>query len=147
MTVLDVRSALRAFLVADSTITAVVGSGDDARVYPIRLPQGVVQPSVVYTRVSGEGDYHTRGPSGLMRPRVQIDCWAQRVDVATSLANLVKARLDGFQGAWSYGSDSPQAEIDVHGVFLEAEREQYDDAMKLYGVSRDYFIWHQELTA
>jgi hypothetical protein len=87
------------------------------------------------------------GPSGLMRPRVQIDCWAQKADDATALANSVKARLDGYRGGWPYGSNSPQDEIEVRGVFLEGEREQYDDAMKLYGISRDYFIWHQELTA
>jgi hypothetical protein len=144
MTIADVRSALRAYLLGSGAISSAVGG---ERIFPIRLPQGVVQPSIVYTRISGEGDYHNQGSSGLMRPRVQIDCWAQTADVATSLANLVKVRIDGYRGGWPYGSDSPQAEIQVHGVFHEGEREQYDDAMKLYGISRDYFIWHKELTS
>jgi hypothetical protein len=32
----------------------------------------------------------------------------------------------------------------VQGVFCADEREQYDDIVQMYGVSRDYFIHHEE---
>jgi hypothetical protein len=140
MTIADLRVGLRAYLLDDAAIAAIVGT----RIYPIVLPQGQVQTSIVYTRISGFGDNHMLGPSGLSRPRIQIDCWSQSADTAAQLANLVKERVDGFRGSWLWGEDSPAEAIVVQGVFFEGERENYDDAAGLYRVSRDYFIWHAE---
>ena len=136
----DLRVGFRAYLLDDAGIAAVVGT----RVYPIRLPQGQISPSIIYTRISGFGDNHMLGPSGLSRPRLQVDCWAQSADTASTLANLVKERIDGFRGTWLWGEDSPEEGIAVQGVFFENEREDYDDAVQLYRVSRDYFVWYSE---
>jgi len=140
MTIADVRVGLRAYLLDDAAIAAIVGT----RIYPIVLPQGQVQTSIVYTRVSGIGDNHMEGPSGLSRPRFQVDCWSQSIDTASQLANLVKERIDGFRGTWFWGEDSPAEAIVVQGVFFQNEREDFDDATRLYRVSRDYFVWQAE---
>lgn len=145
----DLRPALLALLYADADIyTAVGGAGtQDAggrRIYPLMLKQGQKQPSIVYSRVSNVGDHHMRGPSGLSQPRVQIDCWADTLNGAASLADQVKNRLDGFRGTVSFGSASPQDTVDILGAFFDGEREDYDDAAKMYRVSRDYFIWFRE---
>lgn len=140
MTVFDLRPALRAYLLADGQISAVVAS----RIYPTKLPQGTTLASIVYSRISGVGDHHSQGASGLARPRMQIDCWASTVDGADTLGRLVKARIDGFGGAMPYGSNSPQDEIAVQGVFFQSERDDYDDAAKLHRVSQDYVIWFEE---
>jgi Protein of unknown function (DUF3168) len=140
MALADIRVGLRAYLLDDAAIAAIVGT----RVYPIVLPQGQVQTSIVYTRISGFGDNHMLGPSGLSRPRIQIDCWSQSIDTAAQLANLVKERIDGFLGTWLWGEDSPEEAIVVQGVFYENEREDYDDVSKLYRVSRDFFVWVSE---
>lgn len=132
----DIRPALRAFLLADAGIAAVVGT----RVYPIKIPQGVNAASIVYTRVSGRGDYHMAGPSGLAMPRFQIDAWAPTGDAATALAALIKARIDGFRGVMGSGP----AAVTVQGVFLLDEREDYDDTVKLHRMSRDYAIDFEE---
>lgn len=141
MTIKDVRLGLRAFLLADDAVSSVVGG---ARIFPLRIPQGATVPCVVYTRISNVGDHHMRGPSGLSSPRVQVDCYALTADEATSLADKVKWRLDGYRGAMPYGSNSPQAEIEVLGVFFDSERELYDDATKFFRVSRDYFVHFRE---
>lgn len=140
MTIADIRVGLRAYLLDDAGIAVIVGT----RVYPIIMPQGVVQPSIVYTRVSGVGDNHMEGPSGLSRPRFQVDCWAQSIDVAVTLANLVKERIDGFRGTWLWGEDSPAEGIVVQGVFYAMEREDFDSEAGMYRVSRDYFVWQAE---
>lgn len=132
----DLRPALREFLLGEASIVALV----EVRVYPVRLPQGVKLASIVYTRVSGAGDYDMTGRTGLSRPRMQIDCWAPTANEAASLAILVEDRLDGFRGVM--GTDHP---VTVQGVFCSDERETYDDVAKLFGVARDYFIWHEEL--
>lgn len=145
MSVADIRVGLRARLLGDSGITAIVGSGSSARIFPIKLPQGQKNPSIVYSRISGLGDHHMQGASGLSRPRIQIDCWAQSADVAAQLADLVKERIDGFRGSVLWGENSPEEAIDIQGIFFDSEREDYDGDAQLYRVGRDYFIWFEDL--
>lgn len=131
----DIRPALRSLLLGDAGVAALVVD----RVYPVRLPQGVKVASVVYTRISGETDYKMEGASGYARSRMQVDCWAPTVDAAAALANKVKDCLSGFAGA--VGNPS----VFIQGAFCTDEREQYDDMVQMYGVSRDYFVHHEEL--
>jgi hypothetical protein len=133
----DIRKAIRSFLLADAPIVAVVVD----RVYALRIPQGIKVSSIVMTRVSGPGDYHMDGPSGLINARIQIDAWAPTADAAASLANLVKDRLDGYRGTMGTGGNI----ITVHGVFVADLREDYDDEAQLYRSGRDYFVHHLEL--
>jgi len=133
----DIRKALRSFLLADAAIVAVVVD----RVYALRIPQGVKASSIVVTRVSGPGDYHLSGPSGLINARIQIDAWAITADAAATLANLVKDRIDGYRGTMGTGGNI----ITVHGVFVADLREDYDDEAELYRSGRDFFVHHLEL--
>ncbi|MPZ58440.1 MAG: DUF3168 domain-containing protein [Rhizobiales bacterium] len=137
MSIADIRPALRTFLLADSAVAAAVGG---TRIYPVVLPQGQVLPSVVFARISGLGDHHMQGASGLTRPRMQIDAWARTADEASTLADLVKFRLDGDRSPMGAGA----AQVQVQGVFFDSERDDYDSESKLFRVSRDYFIWWEE---
>lgn len=141
MTLADVRPGLRAHLLGDSAISTRVGG---ARIYPIKMPQGQTLEGIVYSRISGFGDHHMQGPSGLGRPRFQIDSWSPAADGASSLSRLVKERIDGFRGTISYGSNSPQSTVEVLGVFLDSERDDYDDSAQMYRVSMDFFVWFRE---
>lgn len=136
----DIRPGLFAFLSADASIASAVTEGSIKHIYPIVLPQKVKVAAIVYTRVSGEGDYTMAGPSGYARPRYQIDAWAPTIPAAASLANFVKDALDGFTGAMGAGSNS----VFVQGVFCAGEREDYDGTVEMYRVSRDYVIHHGE---
>lgn len=141
MTLADIRQGLRAYLLAGGTISSRVGAG---RIFPLVLPQGQVLDSIVYSRISGLGDHHSQGASGLSRPRFQIDCWSKTPDGADSLALLVKERIDGFRGVMEYGTTSPPSEVKVQGVFFDSEREDYDDTVKMFRSSKDYLIWFEE---
>lgn len=136
----DIRPGLFAFLAADASIAAAVTEGSISRIFPVVLPQGESRASIVYTRVSGQGDYHMQGASGYSRPRYQVDAWAPAAPAAAALARAIHGALDGFKGVWGTGADA----VDVQGVFCTDEREQYNEAEKMYGVSRDYFIHHGE---
>lgn len=133
----DIRPALREFLLGDSNIVALVV----ARIYPIKMPQGTNVASIVYSRISGQSDYKMEGPTGLSRPRIQIDAWAPTADAAVTLANRVKDRIDGYSGVMGSGATS----VTVQGVFMADERESYDDVVQMFGVSRDYFMHYEEL--
>lgn len=138
MTIKDLRPALRAFLLADAAISTAVGA---SRIYPGKLPQGVALASIVYTLISDQGDFHNEGPSGLAHPRYQIDAWAPTLDAATTLANLIKTRLDGYRGEMGSGATL----VNVQGVFRDSGgREEFDAEANLWRNSRDYFIWFEE---
>ncbi len=146
MTVADLRPALKAFLLADSAIGGIVDAtmslqSGGSRIFPNRLPQGIVKPSIVYTLISDAGDYHMQGASGLAHPRYQIDAWAQTVDLAASLALAIKNAIDGYRGTMGSGD----ALVNVQGVFRDsAGREDFDETARLYRSGRDYFIWFGE---
>lgn len=133
----DVRKALRSYILGDAAIVALVVD----RVYAIKIPQGEPPPSIVITRISGPGDYHLQGPSGLISLRVQVDAWAKTADAAAALANLIKDRIDGYRGAMGTGANI----VTVRGVFVADLREDYDDTAQLFRAGRDFFIHHQEL--
>lgn len=131
----DIRPALRAFLLSDPTINGLVGG---FRVHHLRLPQGQLDPSIVYLKVSEIGDYHMASDSGLSNARMQIDAWAQSSDAATQLANAVYDRMSGARGPLDYDSTS----LDMRGAFLIGGRDDYDGTSQLYRVSRDFNIWY-----
>lgn len=82
-----------------------------------------------------------QGPTGYARLRLQIDAWAPSADAASNLSNLIKARMDGYRGVMGSGANAVQ----VHGVFIADQREDYDDTVQLHRNSRDYFVHHVEL--
>jgi hypothetical protein len=136
VSVKDLRPALRAFLLGDTAIQVIVSG----RVFPMVLPQGERRASIVYNRISGDGDHTMDGATGLARPRYQIDCWAADPDQAAALSNLVKSRIDGYRGTMGSGAD----QVTVQGVFLANEGDGYDADSKLYRDRRDYFINFEE---
>lgn len=140
MSLADLRPGLRALLLADATVAAAVAG----RIYAGQLPQGERRASVVFNLISGIGDYNMQGPSGLARPRYQIDAWSPDADVAASLGRAIKGAIDGYAGAVSFGSNSPQDQVTIQGVFADNERDAYSTDEKLFGVSQDFFIWFVE---
>lgn len=130
----DIRPALRALLLDDGAVAALVGG---QRVYPVQLEQGQTSPSLVYHRVTEVADYHMQGPSGLVQITLQLDAWATTQSGAVELADAAYDRLSGFSGLIDLGLATP---VQVHGIFMIAGREDYDDVSKLFRVSRDYAI-------
>lgn len=133
----DIRAGLFSFLSSDPGVSGVVTANGIARIFPVILPQSVKLASVVYTRVSGRSEYTMQGADGLARSRMQIDAWAPTAPAASDLANKVKDAISGYTG--TMGS------VFVQGVFMDSERDVYDDKVQMFGVSRDYFIHHEEL--
>lgn len=141
MSLIDVRPAIRAYLLADNEIANLVGS----RVFPIVLPQGVIQPAIVYHIIDETESYHYQGPSGLVAARLQIDSIARSSDTATNLSTLAKERLGGFSGTLTYGPNSPPDSIEVQSIqFLNTQPEDYDNDLQLYTKRRDYMVWFAE---
>ena len=130
---MSLETAMRAYVLADAAIAAVVGQ----RMYPRGLPQGPTLPALVYLRVDTRREHDMDGPDGLPRPRVQVTAWAANVQAATELAALVRVRLDGYRGAWG--------DVTVGSCLCVGERDLDDPETGRSAVAQDYMIQYQEV--
>lgn len=103
-----VTSALRAILIADPTVSAIVGT----RIYLGQLPREPTFPAVTMDGVSG-------GPWGLNSSRtkplenvvVQFSCWADdKESTSTTLARAIAECLHSYVGA-SAGIEITSAQV------------------------------------
>lgn len=127
--------ALVTLLLASSTLTGLIGSGDNSRLYWDVIAQGKPSPAVAMYKISSIPDYHHGGPSGLVQSRVQIDARAKTRAAALEVARAIEAQLSGYRGvvgAIRFGS-----------ILKDGERSSYDrsEADAYFVVSTDYMIW------
>jgi len=125
-------TALRTYVLADATVTALAG----VRMYPRRLPQGPTLPAIAYQRIDTRREHDMDGPDGLPRARVQLSIWAASVAAAEELAAAVRGRLDGYKGAW--GS------VTVGSCLCVGERDLDDPETGRNAVVQDYMIQWRE---
>jgi hypothetical protein len=132
-----VEVALASYLEAHALVSPLVGS----RVYPEVLPQRPTYPAIVYQRVTTARVRSFDGPSGLARPRIQLDCYGSTYAQAKAVAAAVRLALD--HKTFDAGL------VHVQGAFLEDERDvresegrDVDDERR---VSMDFFVWHEEV--
>lgn len=92
----DINTALYSKLTGASTITAIVGTGTAARVYPGIAPQGTARPCIVYSRNGSEHEHSLSGHTGFANSDIQIIAIADTYLGAESLASAVRATLDGW---------------------------------------------------
>ncbi|MCK6482426.1 MAG: DUF3168 domain-containing protein [Planctomycetes bacterium] len=87
----------------------------------------------MFTEVSAEEDYALDGPTGVRTLRFQVDSWAAKREEATALGLAVRAALSGHSSA--------AAGLAVQGVFLLAERWEFEAETGLYRTIQDYESW------
>ncbi len=68
------------------------------RVYPQRLPQDASLPAVVYTRISGGGEYTLTGEIDSYYSTWQLSVWASTYTAALTLAATIRAALTAYSG-------------------------------------------------
>jgi hypothetical protein len=137
---MSVDSDLRAFILADAAVAALIGT----RLYPAIMPQDPVLPATTYQWISAIRYPNMDDAGGLSTARVQVDCWSDSKAEALEVFEAIRLALDGYRGA--FGS------IPVYGAFLESERESYEPAtdagtgsgVALYRRSGDYVITYEE---
>lgn len=129
---MTIESDLRTYLIADTTVAALVAT----RMYPQFLPQSVTYPAISYSVVSRVSSRDLSGPSGRVRVRISVNCWAETYAEAKSLSEAVRQRLDGFKG--NMGSS------EAGSVKLDNSFDDYEDAVKIHRVFQDFIISHTE---
>jgi hypothetical protein len=137
---MSVAQDLRTFLLADATISGLIGT----RLFPLRLPQNPTLPAMTYSWISGDRVHTMAGARGPSRPRLQFDAWAKTYLEAEAVFEALRKRLDGFQG--TAGS------VKVQGAFFASERDLYEDSadagtgsgVGLYRRTSDFFVHYEE---
>ena len=123
-----IESALYAHLVADAGVTALLGT----RIYPLDLPQEPTTPCATYHRVSTVPRYVHGADLNFDTVRIQIDCYADSVLGAKTLADAVRDALSAHSG--------DMQGTDVQAVLLDNEQDFTDPTTELCRVSQDYRI-------
>lgn len=124
---------LRALLLADSGISAIVGS----RIYPVILEEGATFPALVYQRISGPRVQSLDGASGLAVLRIAISCYTTLFATARDLAAKIRVLLNGYRGTLSEGTV-------VGGTLLLDERDVFFEPVRLYRTDLDFQFFVEE---
>jgi len=130
---MSIETELRTKLLADSTISGLIGT----RVYPIVAPQNPIYPFIVYQRISGERYYHLTAAAGRAHPRIRFDVYSNTYLGMKAVADAVRQDLSKFIGTLTTIKAS---------IHLETEMEFYEveDGLHIYRMMQDYFVNHTE---
>lgn len=130
---MSLETGLRAFLLADPAVAAIIAT----RLTPLILPQNPTYPAASYQRITGARLSSFDGPAGRAMPLMQLDAYAETYGAAKGLAEALRRALDGYKGA--------MGAVQVDAVSLETEQDApYEDAPEIYRVIQEYRISHQE---
>jgi hypothetical protein len=118
----------------DAGITAIVGTGVSARIYPGIPPPTASAPFISFRRISYIRVDHLGGVTTLARPTFQVDCWGSNNETMVSLSEAVRTLFDGFRG--NMGTEN----IAVRRMNRVGSNDDPEDPSD----GGDFEIWHVE---
>lgn len=126
------EASMRDYLIADAGVSQqCVG-----RISAIDRFQNSVVPAITYQRISGVRNDNLDGPSGLVRARIQINCWAKLYEQCKDLARAVRIAMNSFNGS-QYGTTGI-------ATTLLNDMDDDDPQAKLKRVIMDFEIFYNE---
>jgi hypothetical protein len=128
-----------------AALTSLVGSGDDARIFPLELPQGQKQPCIVFRQEDAERPPCFGQDSGICRSLYEFECWSateqagtpkQAQDIAEALRGVLQRYRDlaGANG------------VVIQDCFLQSQSEWFDPGVQAHKVVVIYQINWEEPT-
>ena len=79
-------------------VSAIVGSGQTARIHAATVPTNLIRPKLTYQSIGAVRLSSNDGPTGHCVVRVQFNCIADDYATAGKLAKAVRMALDGYRG-------------------------------------------------
>ncbi len=125
----------------EEALTSILSGVAGGRRYWVRAPQSLsTRPYIVMHRVSGNRDYHLKGPSRYLTSRVQLDIYDTTYRGAKAVARAVRDAVSGYAG--TIGG------VQIQRISVESERDlPADDAgeiTQLFRTSIDLMVHHDE---
>jgi hypothetical protein len=127
---MQIESLLRAILVADPDVAAIIGS----RAYQGRLPREPAFPAIVYQMISRPQD----GLTGIVQARMQYTCMAESWREAADLADAVRCGLHGYRGV----RDGARIEY----IQYVGQHDDYDETTGIHWIPVDVIVTYLEET-
>jgi hypothetical protein len=125
----DAIKAIRAILVANSAVQAIVGE----RIYGFFAPQQTVAPYLVADVISVRPSDCKNGASGLDAVRIQIDAVAKTAAQVADLDTKVRLAIDRI------GSGAV-LDVNIDGIRYDSSLMQFEEERQLRMISSDYEV-------
>jgi predicted exporter len=131
------ESVLRSALIADATVSGLVGS----RIYPVLAPASAALPFVTWRRTGIEREQTLGNPMGVPRVTIEFSIYGTTYNQARQAADSMRVILDGYGGT----ADNTQ----VRQTSLENEVDDFvnlqgADLPPVYQITQTYDCWWQE---
>ena len=142
----DFAEELKTRLKAVSDVTAIVGSGDNARIYHDMLRQGCALPAIVIYESGGESYRHLTGFGGVVRSVWHVISYGLTRNTANTLAETIRVKALNASYKGLFGATF------VNGVNCSSHRMAGVDEARdghetpRYWCERVYDIFHGEDT-
>ena len=123
---------------AEADIYAVLSTGVAAlgsRIYPLKLPQNVAYPAVVYQRISTVRHPAFKRDATAVEPVIQVDVYGHEsagYGAFWDVADAVRVALQRYSGGT------------ILDTFIDTERDDYEENTELFRKSFDIRPWHRE---
>ena len=113
--------------------TGVVALG--SRIYPLKLPQNVAYPAVVYQRISTVRHSAFKRDATAVEPVIQVDVYGEEgkgYEAFADVADAVRVALQRHSGGT------------ILDTFIDTERDDYEENTELFRKSFDIRPWYRE---
>jgi len=123
-----IDSALRTWLLSQSTITAITSN-----VYPLRLPQSQLQgTSIVYNLIDDFPGLNVGSVAQISDATIQLDVYSPTYSQARTLSNELITILNGYHG--------PLGALEASMIVVRNIRNTYEEDLKLYRSTIDISV-------
>lgn len=141
----DICDELRTYMKTQATITAIVGSGVDAKIYQHDAKQGIAPPYIILHVFEGTSSEYLGGIAGVAMNRIQVDCYGITNSAAYALAEAVRVKVQMYRG--TMGSTAVLNVTSDGGYDRLFDPPSTGANQKRYIYSRDYLITYREATS
>ena len=119
------ESKIYGHLSTSAAVVAAVGT----RIYPVRAPQDVTAPYIVYSRISGGQISGLSGYQTMENPRIQIDVFTTSYSTAKGIADSIHSLMETASGYKS---------------ILISDMDLFEEDFSFYRVSMDFSVFNRE---
>ena len=114
------------------------------RIYPLKLPQNVAHPAVVYQRISAPRLSAFGRDVTAVAATIQVDVYGDEEKGYEAFADVADAVRMALQRIGT-GDTTPDTILDtILDTFIDAERDDYEENTKLFRKSFDIRAWYRE---
>jgi len=128
-----IEEAIRNKLLNDANVSALVGT----RIYTNEIPQKPTYPVILYEQINSERDFTMQGPSGIVTTSIQIRAYDSNYSGVKDLTTKIRQVLNGLT--------ETILGVNIFGIFLQNESDEYDEDLEINSTILDYSISHDEV--